>query len=95
MRNVIGMTLFGGLLAAIFARSPEGPVIVTEAGSVSGIAGDVMIFKGVPFARPPIGDLRWKPPVPPQHWEGARNAREFDPRVCRPVTFGRARIASS
>jgi para-nitrobenzyl esterase len=47
---------------------------------ISGITGTdstVKIFKGIPFARPPVGDLRWKPPVPPEHWEGTRKCDTF------------------
>jgi len=49
--------------------------VVIESGIISGIAGtdsSVKIFKGIPFAQPPLGDLRWKPPVPSKHWEGIR-----------------------
>ena len=54
--------------------------VVIESGIISGIAGtdsSVKIFKGIPFARPPVGDLRWKPPVPPEHWEGIRKCDTF------------------
>jgi len=49
--------------------------ISTEAGVVSGKTnsdGTVSIFMGVPFAAPPTGDLRWKPPQPPVKWEGVK-----------------------
>jgi para-nitrobenzyl esterase len=36
-------------------------------------------FLGVPFAQPPIGELRWRPPVPPQPWKGGRDATRFGP----------------
>jgi para-nitrobenzyl esterase len=54
--------------------------VVVESGIISGIAGtdtSVKIFKGIPFAQPPVGDLRWKPPVPPKHWDGVRNCSAF------------------
>lgn len=54
--------------------------VPTEAGLVSGVAGGdgtVMIFKGIPFAAPPVGDLRWKPPVPAATWEGVRKCDTF------------------
>ncbi len=54
----------------------------TEAGLVSGISGDggmVKIFKGIPYAAPPVGDLRWKAPLPAPHWEGIRKCDVFPP----------------
>src|ERR1051325_10637674 len=40
----------------------------------------VRSFKGVPFAQPPVGALRWREPQPPKNWNGVRNADEFGPR---------------
>ena len=55
-------------------------VVKTKAGLISGTtnaAGDVHIFKGVPFAAPPIGDLRWKAPQPLQPWKGIKKCDRF------------------
>src|SRR5215831_5479018 len=43
-------------------------------------------FKGIPFAQPPVGELRWREPLPPKNWSGIRNADEFGPR-CMQRTF--------
>ena len=54
--------------------------VPTEAGIVSGIPGEdgtVKIFKGIPFAAPPVGELRWKAPAPVKHWEGVRTCEKF------------------
>ena len=40
---------------------------------------DMMIFKGIPFAAPPVGELRWKAPQPVIPWEGVRDADKFGP----------------
>jgi para-nitrobenzyl esterase len=48
----------------------------------------VRLFKGIPFAQPPVGDLRWKPPVAPKPWEGVRQAAQFGPRSMQRPIFG-------
>ncbi|HWF11406.1 MAG TPA: carboxylesterase family protein [Bryobacteraceae bacterium] len=55
-----------------------------DSGMISGIAGnnpDVRVFKGIPFAAPPVGNLRWKAPQPVAHWDGVRKGDEFGP-IC-------------
>src|SRR6202140_1662168 len=55
----------------------------TEAGVVAGMKsadGKVVIFKGVPFAAPPVGELRWKEPQAVAPWKGVREANEFGAR---------------
>ena len=55
---------------AITARTTHGQVVgQTEEG--------VHVFRGIPFAAPPTGDLRWRPPQPPEPWEGERDATRF------------------
>lgn len=54
-------------------------VAATTTGRVRGEAGDVVVFKGIPFAEPPVGDLRWRPPRPAQSWSGIRPATDFAP----------------
>jgi para-nitrobenzyl esterase len=61
-----------------FAAIPD-PVRV-EQGLLAGTNGnspDVRVYRGVPFAAPPVGDLRWKAPQPPAKWQGVRKAAEF------------------
>ena len=58
------------------------PTVTISTGQFSGLyeaAGQVAVFKGVPYARPPVGDLRWKPPQPVQPWEGVRKAGKYSP----------------
>ena len=64
----------------------EGPglVVETASGLVEGVpvddgrgsAGDVLAFRGIPYATPPVGDLRWRPPQPAASWDGVRPALE-------------------
>src|SRR3954447_23162109 len=55
----------------------------TESGIVEGVASagaKVRTFKGIPFAAPPVGSLRWQPPKPAPSWRGVRKATEFGAR---------------
>jgi para-nitrobenzyl esterase len=63
----------------------------TEAGAVEGTTsadGAVQIFKGIPYAKPPVGALRWKEPQPLAHWKGVRRATEFGARCMQGPVFG-------
>jgi para-nitrobenzyl esterase len=62
------------------SKTAATPVIATEAGAVSGVQEDgLSVYKGVPFAAPPVGDLRWRAPAPLTHWTGTRRADAFAP----------------
>ncbi|MGW0182706.1 carboxylesterase/lipase family protein [Nocardia sp. NPDC003345] len=59
-----------------------GPRIRTTAGSVLGRwENAVAVFRGIPYAQPPFGALRFRAPVPARSWEGLRDASEFGPPV--------------
>ena len=69
-----------------FLRDPLTTVKV-EGGTVEGVAENgLTVFKGIPFAAPPVGELRWKPPMPVVPWEGTLHANEFAPQ-CPQVQF--------
>jgi para-nitrobenzyl esterase len=54
------------------------PLVRVESGELQGVVADgVASFKGIPFAAPPVGDLRWRPPQPAARWTGVRQAAEF------------------
>lgn len=56
----------------------ERPVVQTKAGAVRGVQeGDIEIFKGIPYAAPPVGEFRWRPPQPVIPWQGIREADKF------------------
>ncbi len=55
-------------------------IVKTQSGKVAGAVsadGSVMAFKGIPYAAPPVGELRWKEPQPPAAWKGVRDATQF------------------
>jgi para-nitrobenzyl esterase len=71
------------LLAGSIASAAITEPVKLDQGLVSGAAGNdaaVRVFKGIPFAAPPVGPLRWKAPQPPAKWEGAKAAIAFGPR---------------
>src|ERR1700722_20029618 len=54
------------------------PIVKVGQGEVQGTAADgVAVFKGLPFAAPPVGDLRWREPQHPANWPGVRAATAF------------------
>jgi para-nitrobenzyl esterase len=54
------------------------PIVHTQYGDVRGVSeGQVESFKNLPFAAPPVGELRWMPPEEPEKWEGIRDASHF------------------
>ena len=75
--------LFYFLLPFLFAacaQQQESPILTIEGGQVQGVAADiegVTVYRGIPYAAPPIGDLRWKEPQPVVPWEGVKIADTF------------------
>ena len=64
-------------VAALQASAAAGPVVTTRAGAVRGVAGYPDVFRGIPYAAPPVGRLRWHAPVPARPWTGVRDATHF------------------
>jgi para-nitrobenzyl esterase len=82
------------VLAGVAFAAIHDPVRL-DSGQVSGATGsspEVLVYKGIPFAAPPVADLRWRAPQAPAHWEGIRSASEFGP-VCMQATGGRGGAA--
>jgi len=62
-------------------------IACTQSGSLRGvIEGNIRAFRGVPFAAPPLGNLRWKAPAPPVAWQGVRDASQFG-SICTQINF--------
>lgn len=64
--------------------------VKTVNGVIEGIheKSGIYSFKGIPFAAPPVGGLRWKEPQPVKNWNGVRAAKDFGPRAMQPPIFG-------
>lgn len=64
------------------AQARTTPAVKTTSGQVSGLYHDrdqIAVFKGIPYASPPVGQYRWQPPQPPVPWEGVRQANAYSP----------------
>ncbi|SRR5579875_204119 len=86
-----GASTRGGQDAAS-GQGTAGPVAGTADGAVRGLAnGAVDEFLGIPYAAPPVGALRWRPPQPAASWSGVRDATTFAPHCPQPASpFGEA-----
>ena len=78
MIKLLLYVLAGVAAMGIGATAQQPPVVRVDSGELQGVAeGGVVSYKGIPFAAPPVGDLRWRPPQPPARWTGVRQAAEF------------------
>jgi para-nitrobenzyl esterase len=81
--TVICCCVIGGVGAAAQSATPSTPDalrVATLAGAVGGAKEEgVLSFKGIPFAAPPVGPLRWRPPAPAVAWSGVRDAKGYAP----------------
>ena len=87
--RLVGMALLSGLLFAQGANAAD--EVSTESGTLQGTTNTdhtVRMFKGIPFAAPPVGDLRWKAPQPAPKWTGVRRADKFGSACLQTNVFG-------
>ena len=83
---------------AAFNACAQGPQVTIANGRVEGVvdaATGIRMFKGIPFAQPPVGDLRWKEPQPVKNWEGVLKADHFGPNAMQKNVFGDMLFRSS
>jgi hypothetical protein len=77
------------LMASTTAMAEISPQVVTRQGAVEGLrAKGVSEFLGIPYALPPVGELRWRPPVAAQPWKGVRRSVEFGQACAQVTTLG-------
>src|ERR1044071_9931019 len=86
-RTLLAVLLVGSCAIAASAADR----VKTASGVVEGKGrqpSGVRVFQGIPFAEPPVGELRWKPPQPVKSWQGVRQAVKFGPRCTQHAVFG-------
>jgi para-nitrobenzyl esterase len=77
-RKTLLTILFSALSLGSTALAEQLEPVMTEYGLVRGTSEEgLTVYKGIPFAAPPVGDLRWHPPQPAAKWEGVRNTTTF------------------
>lgn len=75
--------------SGVFAQlSSNAPKVITTNGIIEGInSSSIKIFKGIPFAAPPVGELRWKEPQSVKNWSGVLKTDNFGPRAMQLTIF--------
>ena len=87
---LLAALLTGSFIPTAAAQGAERYVVETAHGRVEGSAlpSGIQVFKGLPYAAPPVRTLRWKPPQPLEDWTGVRPADRFGPRCMQQRVFG-------
>ncbi|MGH6963442.1 MAG: carboxylesterase/lipase family protein, partial [Phenylobacterium sp.] len=85
--GLAALALLLAAIAAFGAAAAPAPTVRIEQGALRGVAAadGVEAFKGIPYARPPIGPERWRPPAPAGGWSGVREAAQFGPACVQPM----------
>ena len=85
LRCTVYLCVLGALPNSAAAPAHKPPIAEIATGKVKGVAeGGVEVFRGIPFAQPPVGDLRWRSPLPAQPWSGILDASEYQPDCAQP-----------
>jgi para-nitrobenzyl esterase len=73
------------LASPAVSQTDTGPIVDAPSGVVKGASdGEIRVFKGIPYAQPPVQALRWRPPVAMKRWQGVRTTTEFGPACVQP-----------
>src|SRR5580700_3371295 len=81
------IALLAAAVPALADPAPDTPTAATDAGVVRGFEqGPAWVFKAIPYAAPPVGRLRWRPPAPAVKWSGVRDATADGP-ACPQAVF--------
>ena len=80
MKKIVTCFAMVALLLAGCGKTPQSSLVKVDGGMVQGTVKDgLTVFKGIPFAAPPVGDLRWKAPQPAAQWDTVLQANRFAP----------------
>ncbi|MCX7013610.1 MAG: carboxylesterase family protein [Candidatus Sumerlaeota bacterium] len=83
--------LIGATQDSAPAKSAATEAVAIDTGRIAGVYADadrkIRVFKGIPFAAPPVGELRWKPPQPVKPWDGVRACDKFGPACPQPKSL--------
>jgi len=92
---LVSVLLVAALLAGLTGCAQEaswtgGPTVPTRYGVVKGVddESDSWVWKGIPYAKPPVGELRWRAPQDPEPWDGVRHSTDSFDACSQPATFG-------
>lgn len=87
MKRLLSIAV-SALALTLCATAVEAQTVTAPAGAVQGQTdGDILSFKGIPFAAPPVGEMRWRPPAPAARWEGVRDATQFGAACIQPTPY--------
>lgn len=93
MKKALLMIIASAYVLAVSAQQNSSfPVQATiENGLIEGMyetKSGLQMYFGVPFAKPPVGNLRWKAPQPADKWQGVKSTKAFGPRPVQAIVFG-------
>lgn len=98
MMRRTGLIILAFTVFAVSSARAQPSRVKIENGVLEGAfnaASGIRSFKGIPFAQPPVGDLRWKEPQPPKNWDGVRKADHFGNNAMQKNVFGDMMFRSS
>ncbi|MEJ1967648.1 MAG: carboxylesterase family protein [Rhizomicrobium sp.] len=88
-KHTIRRLVLVAFLAALATPALAAPIVTTDQGALTGATDNgVDSYKGIPYAAPPVGDLRWRAPQPGPHWRAPRDAAAFGAVCPQHVTEG-------
>ncbi len=96
LARVVVYFLFVVLAFGCAAAWQAGPIVAVTGGEVRGqsLKDGGAVFKGIPFAQPPLGELRWREPKPAKSWSGVREATQFGGECAQNPLWGHPKVAN-
>ena len=86
MKKIISLIVLFGTFTLNAHAAVDKPIVQVENGRLQGaVEYNMQAFKNIPYAAPPVGDLRWRPPQPALSWTGTRDASQFGDSCPQPL----------